>query len=77
MNSQNKSRRFMLEHKRKYYGFTRPTMGKAVNLSPESIKSLEYGRMNPSAATMLKICKVLESEPEELFPDLVCPKRYF
>lgn len=41
-----------------------------VKCSEETIKSLEYGRVNPSAPLMFKICSVLEKRPEDLFPDI-------
>lgn len=36
----------------------------------DHIRSLEYGRVNPSSALLLKICRFFNKKPEELFPDL-------
>ncbi|MEC0083065.1 helix-turn-helix transcriptional regulator [Paenibacillus alvei] len=63
-------KRITLTQKRNHYGYTRETFANEIQMSKESVKSLEYGRMNPSAKTMLIICKVLDSTPEELFPDI-------
>lgn len=63
-------KRIALTQKRNQFGFTMETFANKIQMSKESIKSLEYGRMNPSAKTMLIICKMLDSTPDELFPDI-------
>lgn len=37
----------------------------------EHVRSLEYGRVNPSPKLMFKICNFYTSTPEILFPDIV------
>lgn len=53
-------------------GLSRPELAKLVDVTFEHIKRLEYGMVNPSIVLMFKICKVLESTPDELFKDIVC-----
>lgn len=56
-----------LRNKRIQQGLTQSMLGNAVGVSTEHIKSLEYGRVNPSFKLMLKICEVLKGKPDELF----------
>lgn len=51
---------------------TRTELATLVGVSFEHIKSLEYGRVNPSIHLMYKLCKELNSTPEELFKDIIC-----
>ncbi|PSK13597.1 XRE family transcriptional regulator [Brevibacillus sp. NRRL NRS-603] len=53
-------------------GLSRPQLAELVGVTFEHIKSLEYGRVNPSIPLMFKLCGVLESTPEQLFKDIVC-----
>lgn len=46
---------------------TRPMLAKKVGVSAEHIKSLEYGRVNPSFKLLVKICDALDSKADELF----------
>jgi putative transcriptional regulator len=36
----------------------------------DHLRSLEYGRVNPSSPLLIKICKYFNEEPETLFPDI-------
>ncbi|MFB7301710.1 helix-turn-helix transcriptional regulator [Heyndrickxia sporothermodurans] len=56
---------------RKAKGFSRPQLASLANVSFEHIKSLEYGRVNPSTSLMYRLCNILEASPEELFKDIV------
>jgi transcriptional regulator with XRE-family HTH domain len=53
-------------------GFSRPELAKLAGVTFEHIKSLEYGRVNPSTSLMFKLCSILEDSPEKLFKDIVC-----
>lgn len=53
-------------------GFSRPQLATLAGVTFEHIKSLEYGRVNPSIPLMYKICGILDSTPEHLFKDIVC-----
>jgi transcriptional regulator with XRE-family HTH domain len=53
-------------------GFSRPELAKLAGVTFEHIKSLEYGRVNPSTPLMFKLCNILEATPDELFKDIVC-----
>nr|WP_026287427.1 helix-turn-helix transcriptional regulator [Gracilibacillus lacisalsi] len=53
-------------------GYSRPELAKLAGVSFEHIKSLEYGRVNPSTSLMFKLCNILDRSPEELFKDIVC-----
>ncbi|MCY8913168.1 helix-turn-helix domain-containing protein [Bacillus atrophaeus] len=57
---------------RKAKGFSRPKLASLAGVSFEHIKSLEYGRVNPSIALMYRLCNILEASPEDLFKDIVC-----
>lgn len=56
-----------LKTKRLEKGLTQDQLSKIVGVSKEQIKSLEYGRVNPSFNLMIKICTALNSKVEELF----------
>lgn len=53
-------------------GFSRPELANLAGVSIEHIKSLEYGRVNPSTSLLFKICNILDAPPEEVFKDIVC-----
>lgn len=57
---------------RKAKDLSQPALANLVGVTFEHIKSLEYGRVNPSVPLMFKICNVLDSTPKELFEDIVC-----
>ena len=60
-------KRVALREARKAKGFTQAALAKELGVTIEHVKSLEYGRVNPSTPLMFKICKVLEKQPDELF----------
>ncbi|QDX91423.1 XRE family transcriptional regulator [Brevibacillus laterosporus] len=60
-------KREKLKGKRLEKGFTREEFANVIGISKEHVKSLEYGRVNPSFKVMMKICDTLEGKPEELF----------
>ncbi len=64
-------KRIALSKARKKNGYSQSTFAKKLNVSTEHVRSLEYGRVNPSTYLMFNICKVLESTPEILFKDLM------
>ncbi len=41
-----------------------------MGINVEHVRSLEYGRVNPSPKLMFKICNFYASTPEVLFPDV-------
>ncbi|WP_076346989.1 helix-turn-helix transcriptional regulator [Alicyclobacillus vulcanalis] len=52
-------------------GLSRRELANLIGVTPEHIRSLEYGRVKPSAPIMVKLCRVLECTPEQLFADLM------
>ena len=52
---------------RKKLGWTQEKMGVRGKLSPEYISSLENGKENPKAETLLKIAAILKIHPGLLF----------
>lgn len=52
-------------------GWTRTQFAEILGISAEHIKSLEYGRVNPSTQLLFRISAKLSKEPDELFPDIV------
>ncbi|MGF9822559.1 helix-turn-helix transcriptional regulator [Brevibacillus agri] len=52
-------------------GLSRPKLAQLTGVTFEHIKSLEYGRVNPSIPLMFKLCGILEAAPEDLFEDIV------
>lgn len=52
-------------------GFTQKSLAEEIEMTPEHIRSLEYGRVNPSLETVAKISKVLKEKPEYLFEDVL------
>lgn len=67
------TKRSELMNSRLEKGFTRNQFAEMLGVSAEHIKSLEYGRVNPSTHLLFRISSVLEKSPEELFPDIVLP----
>lgn len=61
------NKRVALREARKSKGLTQAALAKEVGVTVEHIRSLEYGRVNPSIPLMFKICAVLEKQPDELF----------
>ncbi len=53
-------------------GLSRTELANLAGVTFEHIKSLEYGRVNPSTPLMFRLCKILDSTPEQLFKDIVC-----
>jgi DNA-binding XRE family transcriptional regulator len=66
-----KEKRLALTNAREKQKLTRGDLAVAVGCSAEHIKSLEYGRVNPSTSLMFKMCNVLKEKPETLFKDVV------
>ena len=52
---------------RKKLGWTQEKMGVRGKISPEYISSLENGKENPKAETIVKIASVLKITPAMLF----------
>lgn len=52
-------------------GFTQKSLAEEIDMTPEHIRSLEYGRVNPSLETLAKISKALKEKPEYLFEDVL------
>jgi len=53
-------------------GLSRQQLADSVGVTFEHIKSLEYGRVNPSVPLMFRLCAALECTPEQIFKDIVC-----
>lgn len=64
-------KRVELTNARKKLGYSQTALSKLLEISTEHMRSLEYGRSNPSTALLFKICKELDSSPDELFKDLM------
>lgn len=60
-------KRDQLKTRRLEKGFTQEQLAKAVGVSKETIKSLEYGCVNPIFNLLLRICNTLESKAEDIF----------
>ncbi|MNW54943.1 anaerobic benzoate catabolism transcriptional regulator [compost metagenome] len=60
-------KRDCLKAKRLEKELTQSELADAVGVSIDHIKSLEYGRVNPSFKLMKKICSVLDGKMEEIF----------
>ena len=60
-----------LQRSRKEKGWTRAVFAEKLGVSAEHVKSLEYGRVNPSPQLLFKISAELSKPPEVLFPDIV------
>jgi transcriptional regulator with XRE-family HTH domain len=60
-----------LTEKRKSMGLSQVALSERLGISFEHIRSLEYGRSNPSVQLMMKICSELHADPKVLFPDLM------
>lgn len=66
-----KGKRLVLQKSRKDKGLTRNAFADILEVSAEHVKSLEYGRVNPSPQLLFKICSELSQPPEVIFPDIV------
>jgi len=64
-------KRQSLQNARTEAGLTRTQLAEKLGVSVEHVKSLEYGRVNPSPQLLFKISAELSKSPEELFPDIV------
>lgn len=60
-------KRVSLKKRRLEKGYTQEQLALAVDVSKEQIRSLEYGRVNPSFKLLKKICTVLDSKADDLF----------
>lgn len=60
-------RRERLREKRLEKGLTQAKLANEVGVSIEQIRSLEYGRVDPSFKVMMNVCSALDSKPEEIF----------
>lgn len=65
------TKRDSLSKARQDLGYSQGELAKRLGISLEHVRSLEYGRSNPSTALMFKICSELQSTPEVLFKDLL------
>ncbi|BFH16038.1 hypothetical protein J6TS7_55950 [Paenibacillus dendritiformis] len=63
-------KRIKLTNARIAKGLGRKQLAQILGISYEHIRSLEYGRVNPSIPLMFKICAELEDTPENLFDDI-------
>lgn len=52
-------------------GFTQKSLAREIGMTLDHVKSLEYGRVNPSLETAAKISKALKKKPEYLFSDVL------
>ncbi|MNP83359.1 helix-turn-helix protein [compost metagenome] len=64
-------KRAALKEARQELGLTQIQVAESLGIHVEHIRSLEYGRVNPSLKLMFKICDFYKKTPEELFPDLI------
>lgn len=48
---------------------TQAQLAELVGVTTEHVRSLEYGRVNPSLPLMFRLCQVLESSPDKLFKE--------
>jgi transcriptional regulator with XRE-family HTH domain len=55
---------------RRARGLTQTAFAEAVGLSRIGYHNLERGHSVPSASTLIKIARLLEIDPKELFDDL-------
>ncbi|GGF73305.1 hypothetical protein GCM10010912_18150 [Paenibacillus albidus] len=60
-------KREKLKKRRLEEGLTQVGLANKVGVSIEQIRSLEYGRVNPSFKVMMSLCAVLKCKPEEIF----------
>ncbi|MGG3307480.1 helix-turn-helix transcriptional regulator [Paenibacillus lautus] len=63
-------KRAALKEARTALGLTQIKAAESLGVHVEHIRSLEYGRVNPSLKLMFKICNFYKNSPEKLFPDL-------
>ncbi|WP_081418937.1 helix-turn-helix transcriptional regulator [Paenibacillus sp. Leaf72] len=65
-----KLKRVELKKARVDEGLTQEALASELSVHVDHIRSLEYGRVNPSVKLMNRICDRLKGEPRVLFPDL-------
>ena len=65
------AKRPLLQAAREELGLTRAQFAERLGVSQEHVKSLEYGRVNPSTKLLFKISAELSRPPEELFSDII------
>ncbi|WP_199925707.1 helix-turn-helix transcriptional regulator [Paenibacillus bouchesdurhonensis] len=63
-------KRAALKQARQTLGLTQIEAAESLGVHVEHVRSLEYGRVNPSLKLMFKICQLYKESPEILFPDL-------
>lgn len=63
-------KRAALKKARQTLGLTQIEAAESLGVHVEHVRSLEYGRVNPSLKLMFKICQLYKESPEILFPDL-------
>lgn len=63
-------KRAALKGARQALGLTQIEAAESLGVHVEHVRSLEYGRVNPSLKLMFKICQLYKDSPERLFPDL-------
>ncbi|MEK3886565.1 helix-turn-helix transcriptional regulator [Bacillus sp. FSL K6-3431] len=64
-------KRTALSNARKQKGYSQTAFAEKLDISTEHVRSMEYGRANPSTSLMFKICSELDSTPDILFKDLM------
>ncbi|MFA5880579.1 MAG: helix-turn-helix transcriptional regulator [Eubacteriales bacterium] len=50
---------------------TQGQVAEKIGIHIDHVRSLEYGRVNPSSKLMFKICAFYKATPEALFRDIV------
>ncbi|MDH2332529.1 MULTISPECIES: helix-turn-helix transcriptional regulator [Paenibacillus] len=63
-------KRAALKERRLSKGLTQIKAAESLGVHVDHIRSLEYGRVNPSLKLMFRICELYKDSPERLFPDL-------
>lgn len=63
-------KRAALKEARLSKGLTQIKAAESLGVHVDHIRSLEYGRVNPSLKLMFRICELYKDSPERLFPDL-------
>lgn len=68
-------KRAELQKARLEKSWSRSKFAEVLGCSAEHVKSLEYGRVNPSPQLLFRIANELDKHPESLFPDIVSPTK--
>lgn len=63
-------KRAALKQARQTLGLTQIEAAESLGVHVDHVRSLEYGRVNPSLKLMFKMCQFYKKSPEVLFPDL-------